>query len=160
LKVFHKECVQEFLERIEVMENLRRIRTCEVVEGKRRTVEILHREFAKSRQPSDLIEKQGGYECFLEFKLRRSRAVIFSLRYPSFVGSDRSCTRFNSHKQSEAPERRRDIGVLNSGYRKSRGQEIGSLHRKNLDFDLDRPSIETRGRDQEPVGILATGVLS
>jgi hypothetical protein len=41
-------------------------------QGKRRTVEILHREFAKSRQPSDLTEKQGGYDCFPSFKLRRS----------------------------------------------------------------------------------------
>ena len=57
----------------------------------------------------------------------------------------------------------KDVGIsrfLNSGYQKSRGQEIGSLHSENPDFDLDCPSVETRGRDQEPVGILATGILS
>jgi hypothetical protein len=40
-------------------------------QGKRRTGQILRREFAKSRQPSDLTEKQGGYDCFQGFKLRR-----------------------------------------------------------------------------------------
>jgi hypothetical protein len=52
------------------------------------------------------------------------------------------------------------LGFLNSEYWKSRGQEVGSLHSENPDFDLDRPSVETRGGDQEPVGISATGVLS
>jgi hypothetical protein len=50
--------------------------------------------------------------------------------------------------------------LQNSGYRKSRGQEIGSLHSENPDLDLDRPSVGTRGGDQAPVGISATGVLS
>jgi hypothetical protein len=44
-------------------------------QGKRWTVEILRREFVKSSQPSNLTEKQGGYECFQSFKLWRSRAV-------------------------------------------------------------------------------------
>jgi hypothetical protein len=51
-------------------------------------------------------------------------------------------------------------GFLNLGYQKSRGQEIGSLHSENPDFDLDCPSVETHGGDQEPVGISATRVLS
>ena len=57
----------------------------------------------------------------------------------------------------------KDVGILrflNLGYQKSRGQEIGSLHSESPNFDLDRPSVETRGEDQEPVGISATGVLS
>jgi hypothetical protein len=49
--------------------------------------------------------------------------------------------------------------LRNSRYRKSRGQEIGNLHGENPDFDLDRPSVETRGGDQEPIGISAIGVL-
>jgi hypothetical protein len=39
-------------------------------QGKRWMVKILRREFEKSRQPSDLTEKQGGYDCFQSFKLR------------------------------------------------------------------------------------------
>jgi hypothetical protein len=39
-------------------------------------VEILHREFMKSREPSDFLEDQGGYGGrFCKWKLRRERAV-------------------------------------------------------------------------------------
>jgi hypothetical protein len=34
----------------------------EIVRGKKQTVEILCRELAKSRQPSDLTKKRGGYD--------------------------------------------------------------------------------------------------
>jgi hypothetical protein len=57
----------------------------------------------------------------------------------------------------------KDVGIsefLNSEYRKSRGQEIRSLHSENLDFDPNRPSVETHGGDQEPIDISTTGVLS
>jgi hypothetical protein len=74
-----------------------------------------------------------------------------SLRYPSVVGSDRSCTGF---KPSQAERKSRKA----SGYRdfrirdieKSRGQEIGSLHDENPETDLSRPSVGTRGGDREP----------
>jgi hypothetical protein len=39
-------------------------------------VEILHREFVKSREPSDFAEEQGGYGGrFCKWKLRRERVV-------------------------------------------------------------------------------------
>jgi hypothetical protein len=107
--------MQEFLERLEVMENLRRIRTCEVVEGKRRTVKILHREFAKSRQPSDLTEKQGGYDCFQGSSLgdrEPSDPHLDTRQSWDLTGVARG---LNSRKQSEGPERRRDIGVSEFG---------------------------------------------
>ena len=50
--------------------------------------------------------------------------------------------------------------LQNSGLRESRGQEIRSLHSGNPDLDLDRPSVGTRGKDQAPIGISATRVLS
>jgi hypothetical protein len=39
-------------------------------------VKILHGEFTKFREPSDLAEEQEGYgECFSKCKLRRNRAI-------------------------------------------------------------------------------------
>jgi hypothetical protein len=46
-------------------------------------VGILYREFVKSREPSDLTEKQGSYrEFFQRFKLRRDRAIDSSQQGP------------------------------------------------------------------------------
>jgi hypothetical protein len=104
-----------FFERLVVMENLRRIQTWEVVEGKRHMVKILRREFAKSCHSSNLTEKQGGYDYF-----QGSRSVD---REPSDPHLDtrqswdvtRVALGLNSCKQSEGPERRRDIGVSEFG---------------------------------------------
>jgi hypothetical protein len=107
--------VQEFLERLEVVENLRRIRTWEVIEGKRQTVKILHRESAKSRQPSDLTEKQGGYDCFQGSSLgdrEPSDPHLDTCQSWDLTGVARG---LNSRKQSEDPERRRDIGTSGFG---------------------------------------------
>jgi hypothetical protein len=46
-------------------------------------VEILHREFVKSREPSDFAEEQGGYGGrFCKWKLRRERVVDSRQRGP------------------------------------------------------------------------------
>jgi hypothetical protein len=84
-----------------------------------------------------------------------------SLRYPSAMGSDRSCTGFKPSQAEQKSQKGIGIsGLQKLGYRKSRGQEIGSLHSENPEFDLSHPFIRTRGGDQEPVGISATGVSS
>jgi hypothetical protein len=102
-------------ERLEVVENLRRIRTCEVVKGKRRTVKILRREFAKSRQPSDLIEMQGGYDCFQGSSLKDRESSDPHLDTHQLWDLTGVARGLNSHKQSEGLERHRDIGVSEFG---------------------------------------------
>jgi hypothetical protein len=97
-------------ERLEVMETLRRIRTYEVIKGKRWMVKILHREFAKSRQPSDLTKS----EVTIAFKgsilgdRELSDPHLDTRQSWDLTGVARG---LNSRKQSEGPERRRDIGV-------------------------------------------------
>jgi hypothetical protein len=94
---------------------LRRVRTYEVIEGKRRTVKILHREFAKSRQSSDLTEKQGGYDYFQGSSLgdrEPSDPHLDTHQSWDLTGVARG---LNSHKQIESPERRRDIGTSEFG---------------------------------------------
>jgi hypothetical protein len=57
-------------------------------QGKRQTVEILLGEFAKSRQPSDLTEKQGGYRVFSKAQAQVSNQSRRS-KSTGIVGSTR-----------------------------------------------------------------------
>jgi hypothetical protein len=54
----------------------------EIIKGKRPTVRNLWGGLAKSRQPSDLPEERGGYNCVQESKLRRLWTVGSSHRIP------------------------------------------------------------------------------
>jgi hypothetical protein len=47
----------------------------------------------------------------------------------------------------------RDIGVLEV-------ENVGAFQAPKQRNDLDRPFVQTRGGNREPVGISATGVLS
>jgi hypothetical protein len=61
-----------------------------------------------------------------------------------------------------------DIGTQNIGTRDIGTRDIGVLEVENVGAfqvpkqrnDLDRPFVQTRGGNREPVGISATGVLS
>jgi hypothetical protein len=79
------------------------------------TVKILCRGLAKSRQPSDLIEKQGGYGVTRVSSSGDCEPLDPHLvtRQPSdLTGVARG---LNPRKQSEGPERCRDIEVSEFG---------------------------------------------
>jgi hypothetical protein len=97
----------------------------EIIRGKKQTVRILCRELAKSRQPSDLTKKRGGYGCVQSSSSgdREPLDPHLVTRQPSDLTG--VAQGLNPLKPSEGPERYRDIEVSGFGISKSRGQEIG-----------------------------------